>query len=140
MAIPRPTVPPEVDVSEPADSREQAFRLLRAVSVEMAALSQDIVRLGEALSGEMVAIRQSGGMQDLQSFDLIAQSAQSHAQLLHELIDTMSHNGECEPSRLEALIQIIPFHGVRGRLSAAIKGLTMHGIEVAAPDNDADWF
>ena len=78
-------------------------------------------------------------MHDLQNFDLIAQSAQSHAQLLNELIDTMTHSPECDPSRLETLIEIIPFHGVRGRLNAALKGLSVQE-DATDSDNEADWF
>lgn len=122
------------------DTREQALRLLRAVSAEMAALSQDIVRLGEALSDEMVAIKKTGRMHDLQSFDLIAQSAQSHAELLHKLIDAMSETDECEPSFLASLIDLIPFHGVRDRLTAALEGRASHRDEPELPGDDADWF
>ncbi len=140
MAGPEPNVPPEIEASAPAESRQQTLRLLRAVSTEISELSQDIIHLGEALSGEMLAIKQTGHMHDLQSFDLIAQSARSHAQLLHELIDAMSYAGECEPSRLETLIQIIPFHGARGRLNAALKGKTALEEKADVCGDDADWF
>ncbi|MGB8364288.1 MAG: hypothetical protein ACLQUZ_16010 [Rhizomicrobium sp.] len=139
MASPEPTVPSETEAA-PADTREQTLRLLRAVSAEMSDLSQDIVRLGEALSGEILAIKQTGRLHDLQSFDLIAQSAQSHAQLLHKLIDTMSHAEGCSPSGLESLIETIPFHRVRGRLNAALKGQAGEVEKADAPGDDADWF
>lgn len=120
------------------DLTSPALRLLRAVSAEIAALSQDIARLGEALSGEMLAVRETGRMHDLQSFDLIAQSAQSHAQLLHEMIDALSRSDE--PRSLESLIQIIPFHGARGRLSAALNGQEPEEHDSETLDGGADWF
>lgn len=140
MLEPQKIVSSNVESAAPPDTRDQALRLLRAVSGEMAALSQDIVRLGEALSGEMLAIKKTGRMHDLQSFDLIAQSAQSHAELLHKLIDAMSETDECEPSFLASLIELIPFHGVRGRLTAALEGKTSHHEVSASPSDDADWF
>lgn len=140
MGVPQPIVASEDESTAATGTREQTLRLLRGVSSEMAALSQDILRLGEALSGEMLAIRQTGRMYDLQSFDLIAQSAQSHAQLLHELIEAMSRTEGCDLSDLEKLIQIIPFHGVRGRLSAALNGRSLQEGDVNAPDDDAEWF
>jgi len=132
------TEPLENGPSQPEELRDRTLRLLRAVSTELGALSQDIVRLGEALSGEMLAIKETGRMHDLQSFDLIAQSAQSHAQLLHALINTMS-----EPetrSTLESLIEIIPFHVVRGRLNAALNGEMLQAADEGASDDGADWF
>ena len=130
---PRETEPPPQE-----ETRERTLRLLRAVSDELGALSQDIVRLGEALSGEMLAIRRTGRMHDLQSFDLIAQSAQSHAQLLHALINTMSQSEAA--ASLETLIEIIPFHGVRGRLNAALNGEMQQASGEDASDDGADWF
>ncbi len=140
MARPEPTVPSAAESAAATDTRDRTLRLLRAVSTEMSDLSQDIVRLGEALSSEILAIKQTGRLHDLQSFDLIAQSAQSHAELLHKLIDTMAHAEECEPSRLESLIEIIPFHVVRGRLSAALKGQAAQARTADVPDDGADWF
>jgi hypothetical protein len=101
--------------------RDALLALLRSVSDELYSLVCDIVRLGESLSADEVDGDRRQRVQDLQAFDLLAQSALAQARLLQG-IERGLVGGKNEGKNISLLIGDVPFHKVRQRLSSAYSG------------------
>lgn len=102
--------------------RDALLALLRSVSDELYSLVCDIVRLGESLSADEVEGDRSQRVRDLQAFDLLAQSALAQSRLLQGIEQALAgRSGEGDKS-ISLLIDDVPFHKVRQRLSTAYAG------------------
>ena len=101
-----------------ANEQEALLVLLRSIADEIYALVCDMVRLGESLSAEENPDTASR-LRDLQSFDLLTQSALSQARLLQALECSLSKKCDDGIETVAKLIEEVPFHKVRQRLSAA---------------------
>lgn len=113
------------------------FRMVKAVAAELSVLAQEIVGIGEALSGEH-ASGANNACRNIQMFDLIAQGVDSHASLLMGLMDGNRAGARPTIAELRSHIATIPFHSMRRRLLAAI-GDTEIEQESSLPGTDV-WF
>lgn len=102
--------------------REALLALLRSVSDELYSLVCDIVRLGESLSSDEVDGDKNQRVRDLQAFDLLAQSALAQSRLLQGIERALAGRGEDGGKSISLLIDDVPFHKVRQRLSTAYAG------------------
>lgn len=116
--------------------------LLNSVADELYALVCEIVRLGESLSADELSADKARRICDLQSFDLLAQSALAQARLLKGIEQALSaDNGETVSKRIVMMIEDVPFHKARQRLYSAYVGGDKT-IEDLPWDGtgDLDWF
>lgn len=117
--------------------------LLNSVADELYALVCEIVRLGESLSADEVGGDKARRICDLQSFDLLAQSALAQARLLKGIERAMS-NSEAEAVSRQILLMIedVPFHKARQRLYSAYVGAQEGKLAELPWDGagDLDWF
>ena len=126
------------------DDREALLALLRSVSDELYGLVCEIVRLGESLSADELEGDKNRRICDLQSFDLLAQTALAQARLLQGIERGIAGQHDVNANSIQLLIEDVPFHKARQRLSAAFAGEGKSGS--GAPDlpwDDAgglDWF
>jgi|GEM_PF-1115615 hypothetical protein len=123
--------------------QEALLALLRSVSDELYSLVCDIVRLGESLSADEVDGDRSQRVRDLQSFDLLAQSALAQARLLQGIERGLGGHGvdEGKGKSISMLIGDVPFHKVRERLTSAYSGMGREQEESHWEDSGSlDWF
>jgi hypothetical protein len=121
---------PEMSYSQ-SDEYAALLALLRTVSDEVYSLACDIISLGESLSLEQGAGSVSRQMRNLQSFDPLGQRAFAQARLLHGIERILVDRAVDWKARVDALIQTVPFHAERQRLSAALQGQ-----EIVEPHQD----
>lgn len=125
------------------ESQDSLLALLSSVADELYVLVCEIVRLGESLSADEVGGDRARRICDLQSFDLLAQSALAQARLLKGIERALSSGDAGSVSkRIVMMIEDIPFHKARLRLYAAYAGNENPG-KADRPwggDGDLDWF
>lgn len=116
--------------------------LLSSVADELYALVCEIVRLGEALSSDEVDGVRSRHICDLQSFDLLAQSALAQARLLKGIEQGLSDEGRDAAQNILLMIEDVPFHKIRQRLYSAYTGKDKPEAAEVPWDGtgDLDWF
>ena len=124
--------------------REALLALLRSVSDELYALVSEIMRLGEALSSDELAGDRNRRICDLQSFDLLAQTALAQSRLLQGIERGLAADGRngFDGETIRSLIDAVPFHKARQRLASAYRGLHDEPA-LSLPWDDAgepDWF
>jgi hypothetical protein len=135
-------------MSQPAaDGREvnhdALLALLRSVSDELYALVCEIVRLGESLSADELEGDKNRRICDLQSFDLLAQTALAQARLLQGIECGLAGRPDCSSQNIRLLIDDVPFHKARQRLTTAFSGANNEPTPPELPWEDAgglDWF
>lgn len=124
-------------------SRAALLALLNSVADEIYGLVCEIVRLGESLSADEIGDDRNRRICDLQSFDLLAQSALAQARLLKGIERALS-DGESDAisKRIVMMIEDVPFHKARQRLYAAYVGdADPDGAELSwNGSGDLDWF
>jgi hypothetical protein len=126
--------------------REALLALLRSVSDELYGLVCEIVRLGESLSADELEGDKNRRICDLQSFDLLAQTALAQARLLQGIEQGIAGRQDGNARSIKLLIADVPFHKARQRLSAAYEGEkegAAEGAQSQLPWDDAgglDWF
>jgi len=124
--------------------REALLALLRSVSDELYALVSEIMRLGESLSSDELAGDRGRRICDLQSFDLLAQTALAQSRLLQGIERGLADDGKhgADDETIRSLIEAVPFHKARQRLASAYRG-SHDESAVSLPWDDAgepDWF
>ena len=110
--------------------------LLHVVSSELETVANDIVQLGESIAED----RERAGSADLQAFDLIGQNALAQARLLGELGRRLATSGNGDVRSLLSLVEAVPFHAVRLRLRAALRGEPLIERAATEPIDEAEWF
>lgn len=126
----------------PGGDQAALLALLGSVADELYALVCEIVRLGESLSsGEFVGDR-SQHICDLQSFDLLAQSALAQARLLKGIEQGLSEDAREATQNILLMIEDVPFHKIRQRLYSAYTGKDKQENAEMPWDGtgDLDWF
>jgi hypothetical protein len=116
--------------------------LLDSVADELYALVCEIVRLGESLSSDELEGDKGVRIRDLQTFDLLAQSALAQARLLKGIERGLAERGESVSKNITLMIEDVPFHNIRQRLYSAYTGNTKPEAtdEVWDESGDLDWF
>ena len=117
------------------NDNEALLALLRSVSDELYGLVCEIVRLGESLSADELEGDQNRRICDLQSFDLLAQTALAQARLLQGIERGIAGRHDVNARGIQLLIDDVPFHKARQRLTAAFEG----GAETKADAPDLPW-
>lgn len=114
-------------------------RLLSVISDELTHLATEMVKLGELLSRDALEQKQAPPTYDLQSFDIVSQTAQAQARLLKRLAE-----GDAGPSGvgISALIEEVPFAQMRRRLHGASNGTPpeQDGKLPEEDDTQVSWF
>lgn len=118
--------------------------LLRAVADELYALVCEMERVGDSLSSCEISHDASSSRRigDLQTFDLLAQSARALARLIREIERNLGRpEGNAEKS-IVLMIEDVPFHEVRQRLYSAFAGRQKKGdVDLSWDEGgDLDWF
>ena len=129
-------------VNKPEIDQEALLALLRSVSDELYALVCEIVRLGESLSADELEGDRNRRICDMQAFDLLAQSALAQARLLQGIERGLVEHSEGIAKVITLLIEDVPFHKARQRLSSAYAGESKPE-QSQLPWDDAgglDWF
>jgi len=121
---------------KPNDNQEALLALLRSVSDELYGLVCEIVRLGESLSADELEADHDRRICDLQSFDLLAQTALAQARLLQGIEQGIAGRQDGNDRGIKLLIADVPFHKARQRLLAAYQGT---GGKSGEPDSQLPW-
>jgi hypothetical protein len=103
-----------------SNSSDSAASLLAGMAAEWRLLAADIARLAETACNVTAPDAQT--LVKLQAFDSLSQNVEAQARLLQALA------GDCDRSRLQALLEDHPLPGVRARLKASL------GLAAAPPD------
>lgn len=118
--------------------------LLRAVADELYALVCEMERVGDSLSSyetsqDSLSSRRIG---DLQTFDLLAQSARALSRLIREIERNLGNPDDAAEKAILLMIEDVPFHEVRQRLYSAFAGREKKGDANLSWDagGDLDWF
>jgi hypothetical protein len=120
---------------EQSESADALLAIVRLICEELHALAFDMTELGESLSGEDKATYK------LQVFDLFGQRLLAQAQLLHGIEQLFSCPTSDWRGSTEAIIQAVPFHGQRRRLTAALNGQRVDLSDSSAGEGGGpDWF
>lgn len=124
------------------DDQKALLALLGSVADELYTLVCEIVRLGETLSSDEMDGDKASRICDLQSFDLLAQSALAQARLLKGIERGLSDEGREAVKNIIVLIEDVPFHKIRQRLYSAYTGKDKpDSVDLAWDETgDLDWF
>jgi len=122
--------------------QEALLALLSSVADELYALVCEIVRLGESLSADELGADKSRRICDLQTFDLLAQSALAQARLLKGIERGLAGSYDGAAKSIALMIEDVPFHKIRQRLYSAYAGKDkLKSTELPWDGSgDLDWF
>ena len=124
------------------DEQKALLALLGSVADELYTLVCEIVRLGESLSSDEMDGDKTRRICDLQSFDLLSQSALAQARLLKGIERGLSDEGREAAKSIVVMIEDVPFHKIRQRLYSAYTGKDKpDAVDLPWDETgDLDWF
>lgn len=102
------------------DADNRLFRLLDAMASEISVWGKEIFHLGDRLIEAIATGGQNDRIREMQHFDVIGQGVLANAGLLKELARRMAAKHTLTNDDIDTLVDSIPFHAIRERLSAAL--------------------